>query len=206
MTVLSASQIAGIVKYNGASTGSSFADSLNNPDTDGPIFVAIALAESSGDTTATHKNTNGSTDYGLWQINSVHKDLLGSGSWSNPNDNFKMAHTLYANRGNKFTDWSTYKNKTYALHMAAATAAWGSADTSAADKNWAADAANTTAGVVKGALSIGDFLSMLTESSTWVRIGMGVAGALMLILVALSIVKNMTPLGAVQNVLKGAKP
>jgi hypothetical protein len=202
---LSASAIAGIVKYNGASTGSSFADSIGNPDTDGPIFVAIALAESGGDASAIGgPNHNGSKDYGLWQINSVHKDLLAQGSWSNPNDNFKMAHTLYANRGNKFTDWSTYNNKTYAPFMAEATRAWGNPDTSAADHNWAADTANTTATVVKTAFSVGDFLALFTKSETWVRVGMGVAGALMLILVALSIVKNMTPLGAVQNALKGA--
>src|SRR6059058_3063884 len=107
MPKLSAAQIAGIVKYQGGSTVSSFATSLKNPDTDGPVFVAIALAESGGNSDATHTNANGSTDYGLWQINSIHKDILSSGKWSVPGDNYNMAATIYINAGYKFTPWTT---------------------------------------------------------------------------------------------------
>lgn len=37
-----------------------------------PTAAAIAEAESSGGQTSTNVNTNGTTDYGLWQINSAH--------------------------------------------------------------------------------------------------------------------------------------
>ena len=36
--------------------------------------TAVALAESGGDTNATNHNTNGSYDYGIWQINTVQVD------------------------------------------------------------------------------------------------------------------------------------
>lgn len=81
------------------------------------IAVAIALAESSGSTSATHKNNNGSTDYGLWQINSIHPEILNMGNWSNGADNAVMAHTIYINAGNKFTDWTTFNTGAYSLYL-----------------------------------------------------------------------------------------
>lgn len=84
--------------------------------TDLAIAVAIALAESSGNTTATHKNNNGSVDYGLWQINSVHSDLLNA-SWSNGAANARMAYAIYSAAGNRFTDWVTYNSGAYTLYM-----------------------------------------------------------------------------------------
>lgn len=69
--------------------------------------VAVALAESGGDTTATNRNNNGTTDYGLWQINTVHGDLLKSGNWQNPIDNAKMAMAVYKKQG--WTAWYAYK-------------------------------------------------------------------------------------------------
>jgi hypothetical protein len=36
------------------------------------IAAAVAMAESGGRSDAVNSNTNGSTDRGLWQINSVH--------------------------------------------------------------------------------------------------------------------------------------
>lgn len=38
--------------------------------------IAVCLAESGGNTLSKNKNTNGSTDSGLWQINSVHSALI----------------------------------------------------------------------------------------------------------------------------------
>lgn len=87
------------------------------------VAVAIALAESGGETTATNKNTNGSTDFGLWQINSVHADILRGGSWSNPQDNAIMAHRVYADAGNRFTPWTTYTSGRYLAFMSVARAA-----------------------------------------------------------------------------------
>ncbi len=191
MVQLSMEQIAGIVKYHGASTGASFATSLYKPDTDGPIFVAIAMRESSGETTATNKNRNGTTDYGLWQINSVHKELLDAHQpWSSPDQNFRMAATLYQGRNGDFTDWTSYKDGTYAPFLPQATIAWGNPDTSAAQGNPISDAANTT---YSAATATGEFLATLTKSETWIRIGMGAAGVLLLIIAVAGMLSRRLP-------------
>lgn len=208
MVKLSAAQIAGVVKYESTGAGASFANVLYKPDTDGPIFVAIALAESSGETTATHKNNNGSTDYGLWQINSVHTDLLaGHQPWSDPKNNYAMAHELYANRKGKFTDWTTYNGGLYATHLAEATAAWGNPDNSATSPNAVHDAANVAGEAVQAGLGVGDLIAALTKSSTWVRIGMGAAGVVLLLVVVAALLKSHLPgpLGMISRAAKASK-
>lgn len=86
------------------------------------IATAIAMAESGGNPAATHHNTNGSTDYGLWQINSVHSDLLSGGAkWQDPATNARMARSVYLSQG--WHAWSTYNSGAYKKetnpHMAA---------------------------------------------------------------------------------------
>lgn len=54
------------------------------------VAVAIVGAESGYDPTATHLNNDGSTDYGMWQVNSVHPDLLTHGDWRDRVANEKM--------------------------------------------------------------------------------------------------------------------
>lgn len=207
MPTLSASQIAGIVKYSGASTGSSFASSLIHPDTDGPIFVAIALAESGGRTDARGgPNSNGTYDNGLWQINDVHKDLLSQYDWKNPTDNFRMAVILYTNRGGKFVDWSTYKNGAYAAFMTQATTAWGNPDMSKAETNAVSDAANTTYNTVS---SVAGLIQALTKASTWIRVGMAVAGLVCILIAFEPLIKGKlgpiaSKLGAVKDIAEVA--
>ena len=79
-------------------------------------MAGIALAESGGNTDVigplpTHKNTDGTSDYGLWQINSSHTNLitpgtLASGAWKDPDHNAAMAHNVYAAQG--FKAWSSW--------------------------------------------------------------------------------------------------
>ena len=85
--------------------------------------TAVALAESGGDPAATHANTNGSVDYGLFQINSVHGGLLNQGDKFNPLDNAKMALTVWRGAGNSWTPWAAYNNGTSQGFMAQATLA-----------------------------------------------------------------------------------
>lgn len=104
MTTLSASEIKGYA-YNAGFRG----NDLN-------IAVAIAFAESEGKTDAVNHNKNGSTDFGVWQINTVHPELLQSGSWSDPAANARMAYTLYkARRG--FKDWASYNSGSYLAYL-----------------------------------------------------------------------------------------
>jgi hypothetical protein len=71
--------------------------------------VAVATCESGLNPGAYNgKNTNGSTDGGLWQINSVHdKELkrLGLDKY-NPTDATKYARMLYEQNG--WIDWVCY--------------------------------------------------------------------------------------------------
>lgn len=81
--------------------------------------VAIALAESGGDAHATHVNTNGSTDRGLWQINSIH----GYGTAScNPDNNAKEMWSISGN-GSNWRPWYTYTGGQYLTYIGRATAA-----------------------------------------------------------------------------------
>src|SRR6266576_2522229 len=78
--------------------------------------VAVALAESGGRETATNTaNANGSTDYGLWQINSIHTDDLKIGDWRNPADNAKMAFRVWTRQG--WNGWNAYKNGRYKMFV-----------------------------------------------------------------------------------------
>ena len=78
--------------------------------------VAVANCESGLKPTAYNPhNNNGSTDGGLWQINSVHDkklDQLGLDKYD-PEDATKFARLLYEERG--FKDWVCF---TKGLHLA----------------------------------------------------------------------------------------
>ena len=62
-------------------------------------------------------NRNGSTDGGLWQINSVHdKKLQALGlDKFNPIDATKFARILYEERDNTFTAWVCYTHGLLAM-------------------------------------------------------------------------------------------
>jgi len=73
-----------------------------------PLMAAIALAESGGRANAiSPKNTDGSVDRGLWQINSVH----GAASTTDPLANAKAAVKIESTQGLKA--WTTYTNGAY---------------------------------------------------------------------------------------------
>lgn len=83
-----------------------------------PTGLAIMQAESGGNPAATNHNTNGSTDYGLFQINSVHSSILQSGNWQDPQSNINMAYQVYKNAGNSWSPWSTYNSGAYQRYLA----------------------------------------------------------------------------------------
>lgn len=85
--------------------------------------VAIGLAESGGNPTATHLNDNGTTDYGLWQIDSVHTAILASGDWRDPASNARMALAVWQASGGSWTPWATFTSGAYTGHLAAAATA-----------------------------------------------------------------------------------
>jgi hypothetical protein len=81
------------------------------------VAVAVAGAESGWVPDATNANTNGSTDFGLWQINSVHATILAGGDWRDPYDNARMAYRVWAEAGRAWTPWVTYNTGAYRSHL-----------------------------------------------------------------------------------------
>lgn len=99
---------------------------------DAVTATAIALAESSGNASSVTNEPNGSTSYGLWQINSAN---LGNYSpddlTSNPADNAAQAYSLFSSRG--FEPWSTYNSGAYASYLGEAQQAASGAISSVED-------------------------------------------------------------------------
>jgi hypothetical protein len=90
---------------------------------DAATAEAIAHAESGLNSQATNENTDGSTDYGLFQINSVHRDILAGGNWADPADNAAMAYQVWLQAGRSFSPWVTYWNGSYRQYLGQAEAA-----------------------------------------------------------------------------------
>lgn len=170
MAKLTAQQIAGYAKAAGF------------PDNELATATAVALAESGGETTATNRNTNGSIDYGLWQINTVHGSLLSQGDKFNPADNAKMAYTVWNGAGRKWSPWSAYNNQRYrtflptaSLAAAAPTAVSASVDIPNPTPGGAAMAA------AGGTADILSLLSGLTSGGLWTRLGAFLLGGILIL-------------------------
>jgi hypothetical protein len=75
------------------------------------VGIGIVGAESHGNPNATNHNSNGSTDYGLWQINSVHQSLLAGHNWRDPQQNTDMAYAVWKGAG--WNAWTTFRTGAY---------------------------------------------------------------------------------------------
>ena len=82
------------------------------------IAAAVAMAESGGDSSATNSNSDGSTDRGLWQINSVH----GSLSTFDVTANTKAAIQI-SNNGKNWSPWVTFVSGAYKKFLSPTTPA-----------------------------------------------------------------------------------
>ncbi len=111
--------------------------------------VSIALAENPGRRIdATNENTNGSTDRGLWQINSVH-NFDASELLSDPQYNANAAFAVWKERqdrtGDGFKAWTTFPVKAGLKRPLAARAVKAAGYTGRAIRNqdvggtWASD-------------------------------------------------------------------
>lgn len=91
------------------------------------MAVAIALAESGGDTAASGFNgptagcPHGSVDRGLWQINDCYHAEVTSRCAHDPQCSAAAAYRI-SDGGSNWTPWSTYGNGVYKQHLAAAAA------------------------------------------------------------------------------------
>jgi hypothetical protein len=83
--------------------------------------VAVSFAENGRhDTNAQNHNTDGSTDYGLWQINSVHG--IPQSELVIPQKNAAAAYRI-SSSGRNWQPWTTYTSNKYAASLPAAQAA-----------------------------------------------------------------------------------
>jgi hypothetical protein len=73
-----------------------------------PMAAAIAMAESGGNASATDNDPNGTTDRGLWQINTVN----GALSTYDTNQNARAAIQL-SNNGANWNPWTTFTSGAY---------------------------------------------------------------------------------------------
>ena len=162
-----------------------YAKAAGFPQNEIPTAVAVALAESGGNPAAVNRaNTNGSVDYGLFQINTVHGPLLTQGDKFDPAANARMAFTVWSRAGNKWTPWSVYKSGSYRAFMpqgtlgAASPAPVGSAPQSPAGDPAAATPPPTT---------VAGFIDTFTQqfaqgfAGLLIRLGLLVLGAAMVL-------------------------
>lgn len=85
------------------------------------LATAVALAESSGNPSATNANTNGSTDYGLWQVNDVHRSSgFNPARGLEPLYNARQAHAVWERADGSWTPWVTFNEGLHLRFMPAA--------------------------------------------------------------------------------------
>lgn len=98
--------------------------------------TAIVMAESGGVVEAVNTaNSNGTYDYGLMQINSIHttdgRSSSGTGPYdprllvSDPIYNAAAGYAIFRSAGFRFTPWAAFNSGAYLKYMADATAAVG---------------------------------------------------------------------------------
>jgi hypothetical protein len=144
--------------------------------------IAIALAESSGNTWAIDNDSNGSQDQGLWQINTIHAGSYpgmttdpGSGHMAtagtsvmfNPATNATAAFQI-SSSGSSFTPWSTFNNGAYSAFVGAATTAAGDPTVPSGSGSGSTPAASNTSApatpeLVQGELIASDPTRALTR-------------------------------------------
>lgn len=160
--------------------------------------VAVAFAESTFNANATHKNADGSTDYGLWQINSSHAfPELSNGQWKDPNTNARLAYAVWKSQG--WNAWSVHKPSDtlgYARYLAAIPAAEAFVLAGTGFNAAAAGAAGIPGDVAESAAGAGEDVLTLTaeiwkepltvlkwfeQPSSWYRIAkLGIGAALLI--------------------------
>jgi hypothetical protein len=156
-----------------------------------PTAVAIALAESGGETTA-HNAKPPDDSYGLWQINMLGSMGPARRKQLNMDRNTQLfdadtnarAMMLISNNGTNWRPWSTFTNGAYLKKMSEANggAAGGDVPVSG-DSSGGADigsSGGSTAGIT-------EFTGLLSDPGTWWRVGYLLGGTTLLLIGAVSV-------------------
>lgn len=151
------------------------------------VAVAIALAESGGDSQAEGPAIEHGTAKGLWQIYPADETMF------DPKANATAAWNKYVGAGHKFTPWSTYNSKAYLVKLPAAEVA---VRTTHRDRPGFTRHLPTPFGFIGDiAKDLATFFGIITSFATWARV-MEVVGGGVLFLVALWILFGETRVGA----------
>lgn len=151
---------------------------------------AVALAESSGNTSATNHNTDGSTDLGGWQINNkAHPQYNQQQLLGNPLYNAKAAVAISSN-GKDWGPWVTYKTGAYKKYLsgfrgpARSGTVPGSinAGDAAAAAKLEGEGITSQSGGVLGAVGLGALGDTLNILSNPIRLGKILAGGVILLI------------------------
>ncbi len=161
------------------------------------IAVAIALAESGGDDSA-HNSIPPDDSYGLWQINMLgsmgpsRRAQFGITSNSALYDPAVNAHAMaiISSNGGNWRPWATYTAGKYRMFLARGETAAGSS----------AGTPVETAGLSDSFSGITALADLLTNPKTWFRVGIAIAGVIMLAigLAKLTKVDNQIASGALK--------
>ena len=134
-----------------------------------PTGIAIVLAESGGNPRAVNTaNRNGSVDYGLFQINTVHGSLLSQGDKFNPVDNARMALKVYKQAGNSWKPWSTFNSGKY-KDFNSAVAGFGFLPIDAA-VDFARGAIGAAQTVKQATTGVQQVMEVVTSPVLWMRV------------------------------------
>jgi hypothetical protein len=159
------------------------------------IATAVALAESRGKRDATNTNTDGSTDDGPWQVNSVHgfdRNRLRS----DPAYTVDAAHKVWQQQG--WRAWVTYKTGAYLAFMGKDAELTSGDNAGFLDtiKDGAIGAlgpaglplkavdalGNPVSAATSGIDAIGGVISALADPSTYLRLGKGALGGVLIVI------------------------
>lgn len=182
--------------------------------------TAIALAESGGVTDAKGgPNTNGTYDWGLFQINDVHKPT--DQEKSDPLANARRAYKIWVQAGHSFKPWATYNNGHYKRKLTDAQLAYGQikADPSIEQRLKEGDTStpkfgsiekgsplDNVGGVVEGgfnALSKGIFGAVLNLAVVGVAVVLLILGVVILLRQPIaSVAGNVTGVGKIAKTAK----
>lgn len=168
------------------------------------IATAIALAESGGNPAAeNHANKDGSIDYGLWQINTVHANRFrlikykDSNLWAHrlePEANAMMAYQVFANAGRSWSPWTVYRTGAYKQYLArgdkAASGLINSGGWKVILKGFVLGSVDPSKGIAGGVPEWKDYLAKILDPKNWLRVGMVLAGVFILSIVASQLIRE----------------
>lgn len=154
------------------------------------VAIAVALAESGGDSRATGPPIEHGTAKGLWQIYPADESMFDAEA------NAQAAWNKYVGAGYSFTPWSVFNNGGYLAKLPAAFLAVKS--THRDRPGWTGGGTGAVHDVIAFTGNVGHdvaaFFGWITSGQTWIRLGEVVGGAILLLL-ALYLLFTHTSIG-----------